>query len=523
MPVSFPAVALHNFLAPDLPEQGGHSRAVHIACFAICLLAGISAWYISVLHYGTSDWSDSLEYIVVGKHLILEGRFPPAPVSYEAFLAAGPSAYDPNILYFYPNLGYILATGLIGLVSGEFTLAGAIILNLIFTLLFAASAYYVAVRLLRSPPLAALFFCLVTQHELISQFTGTPLTEITLFFFIIISVWTMLQGRSLLAGVLLGIAFVFREQALLFFPVFPLLHPDVVSPKTYLRPLLAVALGFIPWVILAKGAGVFFSDGLPFSDFYATQVSNTLHLSPETIARFWKHIRTAFNLTKIPLGFCLYALLRRKLPETALRLVLLAVIQNLIVSFFWSFKGLPVRYLSYSLILLYLAAFLCIQRFDGPVPVFRGMPEAVRGILSRMREKNVLLALIVIFALFSGRKYIVREWSFFSTTERSLASVFHDTRTPQALSEVFPPGSTIAGGMMATFSVKGCIPIQPVGYPLFVENNNERLDGLIVRKTWRKWPDAPQVSDKYGNVFERINPPHAPAPDELLYFKRVKQ
>ena len=78
------------------------------------------------------------------------------------------------------------------------------------------------------------------------------------------------------------------------------------------------------------------------------------------------------------------------------------------------------------------------------------------------------------------------------------------------------------GGMMAAFAVEESIPVEPIAYMIFTENNNENLDGLIIRKTWRKWPDAAQVSDRYGNVFERVALPHAPAPKELLYFKRVK-
>ena len=480
-----------------------HSGLAHAGGLIFCLLLGFSVWYVGAVLHGAGGWADSVTYIIVGKHIALEGHFPPAPPSYEAFMASGAAVFSSQPPYALPNLAFAAAIGLIGRAMGEYTLLCGLILNLGFSLLFAASAYLAGASLFRDRIMALVFTITLLMYRHIFVLLGVPLTDLSLLIFCLLSAWAMLQERTAAAGILLGIGFLFREQALLFYPLLPLLHPDVLSVKSYLRVFLKLSLGFLPCFFLAKGANVLFSTGMPAEDFYAAHIAKRISFSSERLSRFLSHAGAIFRVAWAPLVVFLYFLLRRQAPAASTRLAAVGIIHNLAVAFLWSHKPLPQRYYAYSIILFFIAALLPMMT---------------------LRHKRAALAAFFVLVAASQGQYITSKLRDFSKAENTMAATIEDIRSPLEMRRVFPKGSVIFSKdeFLAEYAAEGMLPVMGVEYDEFVERNNEAFDGIMVRTDWRGWADRPQVRDKYGVTFKKLELPGVRLSPELLFYIRVR-
>ena len=418
-------------------------------------------------------------------------------------MASGTAVFSSQPPYALPNLAFTAAIGLIGRAMGEYTLLCGLILNLGFSLFFAASAYLAGASLFRDRAMALVFAVTLLMYRHIFVLLGVPLTDLSLLLFCLLSAWAMLREGTLAAGVLLGVGFLFREQALLFYPLLPLLHPDVSSVKSYLRVLLTLSLGFLPCFFLAKGASALFSAGMPVADFYAAHIAKRLSFSPERLSRFLSHAGAIFRVAWTPLVVFLYFLLRRQAPAASARLVIVGIIHNLAVAFLWSHKALPQRYYAYSIILFSIAALLPMMN---------------------LRHKRAALAAFFVLVAVSQGQYIGSKLWEFSKTENTLAVAIEEIRSPLEMRRVFPKGSVIFSKdeFLAEYATEGTLPVMGAEYDEFVERNNEAFDGIMVRADWRGWIDRPQVRDKYGVTFTKLELPGVRLSPELLFYIRVR-
>lgn len=475
----------------------------HAGCFVICLLLGFGAWHVSAVEYGASGWADSVGYIMAGKHIILEGRFPASPASYEAFMASGAAVFNSQALYPMPNIAFVASIGLLGLIMGEFTLICGVLVNLGLSLLFVACAYWAGVSLFRDRATALVFTVTLLIHQHIFVLLGQPLTDPSLLFFSLASAWAMLKDRIVAAGILLGAGFLFREQALIFFPLFPLLHHDVVSLKSYTRILFRLSLGFLPFLFLAKGLAALLSAGAPLEDFYAAHAAKHMGFSLERLSRFCSHAGAIFRIAWAPLTFFAYFALRRQVSAISVRLVAVGVIHNLIVAFLWSYKSLPQRYYAYSIALFTIAALLPAMN---------------------LKHRSGILALFCILAAAGHGPSLASTLRDFTRPDHNMAATVEAIRSPLATRKAFPKGSLLLSKdeFLAEYATEGTLPVMAPPYEEFVKHNNEAFDGIMMRNGWQGWTDRPEVRDAHGVRFRKLELPGVRLTPELLFYTRVK-
>ena len=161
----------------------------------------------------------------------------------------------------------------------------------------------------------------------------------------------------------------------------------------------------------------------------------------------------------------------------------------------------------YSLLPFYLAVFLSL---------------AHRDTFSGLREKAVLLGLLVVLTVAAQGKYVAGVLAFFARSKTTLADVSQKAGAPLGLRQVFPAGSVLLAGMMTEYAIEDGIAVTPPEFAVFCRNNNAGIDGIIVRNGWKDWPDVDHVRDDHGTIFTRVDIPGATLPPELLYFAKGK-
>lgn len=488
--------------ATQRPACGTSTLAAHAPWLLLCLLLAGGAWYVSAIHYGPGSWVDAVDYAVVGKSLVLEHKFPPAAMRYQDFLAAGADISQPETAMVYPNLLFSMAIGVIGLFRDDFSLLNGIWLNCAISLLFASAAYGLVFSLTREKVLSVLFVGLTLL--LAFEHLGRPLTDASLLLFLSLSVWATTRGRPVAAGLFLGTGFLFREQALLFFPFLPLLAPNELRVRTYVANLLRQSVFFLPCLALSKIGTLLLLDGGSFSDFYLGSTTRAVQFTLQGMLTAGKHFADGLRITCIPLLFLAYLLAGKQLPGLCKRLALLAFIQMGIVCVLWNHKALPERYLIYSHFLLLLAVVIAL-------------PQA--------RRKNMLIAALLAASIFSQRLEISQKIRSMLKPETSFAAMVATIHAPERLQEIFPPGSVLLSspGQLPALILKDCIFIRVPAYSEFVLNDNSAVDGILLRGGKYGWDERPFVQDAHGMRFDMVTIPGVRIPPGHRYYKRTGQ
>jgi len=249
-------------------KESARAWAAHGLALAGCGILAAAVFSLSALGNPPHSWVDPVNYLATAKQMVLHDSFLPRPPDYSMLALA--AAHDaPVSLAGYPNIGYELLLGFWCLITGRFSLMNGIYISGLFTVLSALAVYGLSHYILRDKVSAVLVTAGLLLHREIDKISSQPMTDTGLLFFFILSVWGMIGGRILLSGLALALGYFYREHALIFWPLLPLLSPQCVSVRSYLRITLVTGLVLICGLSAAFLAKYHFMHGQMGSDSYS--------------------------------------------------------------------------------------------------------------------------------------------------------------------------------------------------------------------------------------------------------------
>ncbi len=484
------------------------NRPPHVLYLAVIALAAFLAVYFSAFSAPFDSWSDSANYLAAGMHMLQKGSFMPLSLPYEQFARHGAQGFG-SLVNDYPNYGYALLQGAIGLACGGGTLLGGVWSAAVSTLCIGVAAYVFLYLLAEDAPLALLFSVGVLSHRLVLDLAATPRPDIMLLLFLLLALICTVRGHHLAAGALLGAGYLIREHALIFLPFLPLLSPQGRTIRGLFRAGTLTVLGFVPAMAVGYGIKLHFTSGQLQENFYVKNHSSWLHslMRPEAAARVLNHMRSHLArlgpMAWVALGFL--ALRWRQTPPLARRMLLLAVIFSLIPCLMWVERPhVPNRYALYSVPLYLAALILCL----------RGHRHGAAAVVLLLLPATALFAYSTVAKNDSLRVLLSPGFAW----ER----LESDVASPEMLRREFRPGSvmiTNRPGMLLLMMDNPVLVAAP-GYEEFARSpGNDGLDGILVQRNMG-WPSAAEVVDGRGARFARVALPEGLDPLFLCY-KRV--
>ena len=544
-----PSTSLFTWIAL---QRAGQSRMLTLM---LAIGLAVFMWYGSAINHGHKDWSDAVEYAVTGQSLVLHGRFPYAPVPYEEALVSGAETYK-RATAVYPNLGFMLAGSLIGLLRQDFSKINAVYLNLGFTLLTAVLLYRITSAVTRNRLWGLSIIALFFMQRDVFHHLSIPITDISLACFAPAAAWCMLNGNERLSGLCLGVGFLFREQAVFFAPFLPLLHPAAVDirsnllSRTTTKLLLGYAACFASCILLAKAGQLYFLAGSPATDYYLRELAtsmdigwaarwsnfkrsmvilseNYLHLSAILLMFACKHFtdRLPGSAKLIPSG--LWVLLCIVFYTKGMPIHCIAI---LCVAFI-IFKG-PIPRLSTTCIFTAVAPFVILRLvwthwvsedtryfLVGILFVFL----AIYMIILESRLKTLLFTLVFCFFLLMPQARISPS-RFLHLGKSTFSDIKIISEFPMQQGRSFPAGSILLGDSwyLCAYASENAIPVPAPPFEEFVKQDNKNIDGILLRRLRRGWQGEEVISDSFGNTFARM-----PIPEKIrnriihVYYKKT--
>ena len=536
----------------------GYPQTEHCGVIALTLAIGLALflWYCSAINHGHQDWTDAVDYAVTGKSLVLHGRFPDRFVLYEEALVSGAETYKTATVV-YPNLGFMLAGSLIGLLRQDFSKINGVYLNLGFTLLIAVLLYRIVSAMTRNRlwglSIIALFFL---QRDVFHHLSR-PITDISLAFFAPAAAWCMLNGNERLSGLCLGVGFLFREQAALFAPFLPLLHPaaaDIRSSllsRTAAKVLLGYAACFASCILLAKAGQLYFLAGSPATDYYLRELAMNMDIG---WAARWSNFKRSMAILLeryLPLAAILLMFgckhFTGRLPGSAKIVpsglwVLLCILfytegmpvhsVAILCASFIIFKG-PISRTSKIFIFAAITPFiiLCLlwthldsvdMRYFLVSIVFIFL--AIYMIVLESRLKTPLFILVFCFFMLTPHQSRISPYTLFHLGKNTLSDIKILSEFPMQQGRVFPAGSILLGDSwyLCAYASESAIPVPAPHFDEFIKKDNKNIDGIFLRRLRMGWQGEEVISDSFGNTFERMSiPENMRNRIELVYYKKA--
>jgi hypothetical protein len=506
---------------------GGLAQRVsktHVMALAICGMFAAGVFVMRALGLEYHDWYDAIGYLAWGKHMIEHGSYLPVPWRYSELALAVEQGGSPERVLLFANNGFMLLHGFWGLMSGRFSLMNGIYIGALFTVLTAFAVYGLSCHMLRDKTMAVLVVVGVLLHPVVFGITAQPLSDSGLLFFFVLTVWAMLRDRAFLAGLALGIAYFYREHAILFLPLIPLLSPGCVSVKSYMRTALMVGVAFLPGWLAVKLATNFFMLGQSFSDLYASYhggaitkliqgesgIAFVLERFFNNCTRYIKPSRAVFAL------LALYFVIKiRKLDSIVARLVIVALGVGGAACVVYSFSpGLDPRYFAYAVPLLMLAAAM----------IFRSSPRRV----------PYMIALVVLAMYLNPPRFnSPRLMAALSSPTESFVQLRHTVEAPYSILPVVMPqkGAVLLNNhtrFPRIAALDNPVLIGVPDYETFMQGkDNALLDGIVIRRTpsggvEEGWTNSPVITDNAGVRFERVWTQELLPGYFMFYYRRVR-
>lgn len=475
---------------------------------AWCVLIACLGFSWNLYSSSGSDDQDGINYecaahSMMNNHSYMRWRFPYASLS-----ESGPvfNGYFP-----YPNYAYIFTVGVLGKVRGVWDVSNGLIVSFIFNILVTLAAATLMYRLSRDALLTALFAIALQAAPIFRQTSVLPMTELCLIFFFTLSLMQAMEGRLFLSGVLLGVGYLFRGQALLFVPYLPLVWLGCRSVKSYVKGGFLAGVGFLPFFLFVWGMKYVLARGLPTHDFYSNlALSRVLPnlIKPEAISamlHFSAGVIAEHSLLFVPVLILL--VVPGRLSPISQRLTLIAFLNIAETVILWSPDGLVpyrllVHFVPLLLVVLYLEFTSRKRRFasglvlTGLILLFpvQDIPDLVKkGSATQLADvKRVVFRYQDL-----DRAIFAKEGNAIASTDFALTHLYDGRAMPITLPEV------------NTF---------------LVGNFNRRIDIVLVSArqgrdaVYKSWMSAPAVlMDHKGVTF--IQAP-TPSPDYLRVYMR---
>ncbi len=499
--------------APASPAGGipsGGKGLPHALALAVLGIAAVLVFFFSVLSQPYEGWSDETEYLIAGRYMVLEGRFMPEAVPYSEFVEHGAGSFG-SLGRNYPNYGYSLLQGAIGLMRGSFTTMGGIWMSGMALVLAGFASYALFLALTGNRTLALVSGLVLLSHRLVVPLAGEARPDIVLLLILLLVLLCLARERHFAAGLLLGLGYLVREHALMFLPFLPLLSPQGGSVRGYLRAGAGLVLGFLPALGAAYGLKLLFSVGEQQQNFYIKNHTQWLGALTDSdfAVRVVKHIRSHIGrlgpVAWVALGFV--ALGYRRVPPLVRRMVLLALIFSIIPCIMWGTRPhVPNRYAVYS-VPLYIAAFaLCVREY---------------------RRGALFIALLALpgVALFAYKTVDAEgTLSALASPARTLEAVQRTVEAPFFLRQHFSPGSVLLVNKpaVAMMGMETAALVRLPSYKDFLQApGNERVDGIFLKDSDTGWPEVEEFSDSHGVRFTRVEVPKEFLPTVFLCYKRA--
>ncbi|MEN6626049.1 MAG: hypothetical protein ABFD69_07480 [Candidatus Sumerlaeia bacterium] len=411
----------------------------------------------------------------------------------------------------YPNYAYIFTVGVLGKIRGVWDVSNGLIVSFFFNILATLATATLMYRLSRDALLTLLFAVALQAAPIYRDVSILPMTELCLVFFFTVALMQAMKGRLFLSGVLLGVGYMFRGQALLFVPYLPLVWLGCRSIKGYIKGGFWAGLGFLPAFLVVWRMKFILARGLPTYDFYADlalarvlpqllepgAISAMLHFSAGVIAEHSLLFLPALILLMNP----------GRLSPVSRRLALIALLNIAQTVILWAPDGLVcfrllVHFVPLLLIVLYLEFTSRRRRFvsglvlTGLILLFplQNLPDILRG---GHAEQMAYVKRVVFRYQDLDRAIFAKEGNAIASTDFALTHLYDGKAQPVMLPEL---DAFLAG--------------------IF----NHRIDIVLVSArqgrdaVYKSWMNAPAVvRDRKGVTF--VQAP-TPSPDELRVYMR---
>lgn len=455
-----------------------------------------------------SDFMDAADYLAAGISILEKGAFFPTRIPYSDFMNLGIENIQTGLVN-YPNYAFEITVGAISLLRGDVSLVNGMLVALFFAALFSIAYYLLCVRLLRSNLLAFLCVILAVGNHITAVSLGRPLTESSFLFFTTVAAFAAVSDKPFLTGALLGIGYLFREQAVLMLPLFPLLFPSSVTVKNFIRLCLFACVAFLPFFLVAQWLSNALSAGtVTNSLYYAAFVAPLLKdLSFSFLASIvkvslrsaWLYAQELGAVFLAPL-FILCTFYRKLafLPRRLLLVSLLIIVQIIFIFALVSRSSVPARYLSFAIPFICLAFALTCRQYKNGIVIF-GLITAL-SLVQHPPVKNI-----------------------FSPMTFSRAVAIMDL--PNTLRAEFHDGDIILTNFIGfTFlAVQEPVAVRLPQYQVFYEQSgNDLFAGIMYYHHPAKtlgWPDDDIIQDAHGVVFERIGKEYHDIP--YRFYKKI--
>ena len=475
---------------------------------ALCIVIAVTTFTLSALGKSFFDWSDAIYYLATAKYMMLQCSFAPLPTDF-AFLTK--ILQQPHYLPLnnYPNYGFEMLLGILSVALKNFSLFNGILLSGLITLLTALTLYGCAIRQLRDKGLAVLVVAGVLFHRVVFEISPRPLSDSGLLLSWVLAVWAMLQNRTLLAGLALGLGYFYREHALLFLPFLPLLSPRCNSIKNYIKIVLPLAVAFAVGPFAAVICKNIYMQGGGADNLYAAHYKNAFRITTASLTRLISHCKTyIINLGIVLLAVAFYILLRiRVMDNIVVRLFVVSlIIGGLPCILFIPNPTIPERYLAYVIPLLWLATAIMLKKAKYRYIYMAGM-VALMLILRWPPAINS-----------ASLKQLPQLDTAFSRLHEQVDAPFR-----LLAKEFSAKGAVLLSNAppFALVSLDSPLEIRLPDYETFLNGpNNYILHGIVLISSQSDWPDLPRIVDKAGVTFERIGTPGELVP-YLSIYKRV--
>ncbi len=528
-----------------------------LVCSVLIVLTIYILWYYCAAMYGDRWWSDPVGYAVTGRSLVTEGHFPYQCVPYEVVVTSGTDSYGTSMAV-YPNLGFMLASALIGLARGNFSVLNAVYLNLLFSMAVGLALFIVSLKTTQNLLTACLVSILVMVQVDVFPFLASPLTDLSLVFFVPVAAWCMMKGKASASGIILGAAFLFREQAAFFVPFLLFLYPGLSFSLHGFRANLTVLLRYVLWFLLflamAKAGQYYFLKGSLSQDFYIDALSGRFLVSFQRVLNFTRNVNFLLTERYLPLLLALLVIVAKRFAANRSGLVsfvlfvlwlcvAVALCYNVNVTKRYLLLLVPVYFLfdapirRSSLILwgisLTQVLVLCaLWSYKDAVPsrYFAScLALCIMGlffILADSRYKNILALCVGLFLLLMPGASTLRDVrGALKDDALSFSTVALNNEFPMTLGKAFPENSVFLGygWYLAKYAVASCIPSRVPDFHIFVANNNKNVAGILLQCPGLGWDGRAVVEDAYGNRFNRMILPERMGRTGNIYYLRSKE
>jgi hypothetical protein len=496
-------------------------------------LISILAMLNTIDKLGVHDNRDVSNYLSGGISLLKEKRAPPACSRYQQ------DAMDPELgsrSLVYPSIPFQLIAAISsGYLWGVAPKFSNITVASFLPFLFANLILYHTARLRLSPGIAVLYIALLTWWSWVRLYSETmirPLSDPWLLGVYLGAGWAMLRGASGLSGILAGLGFLVRAQAIQCIVFLPLLAPRPAvkhAAKYVLAVLAAIILLHTLFVLLLNVP--FGATGAEYYRAWLERVSwkSYWHGFSITVAAFREHYESV-GIFVVTLPLNLLALmypLADRFTRKVNTVALLTAVTTIIVGWHGMSvvhgRGHDPRYLVYAIPYSILGVILAAY-------------DNARHLQRSGRKIMVWLTSVIGVVLMGGQiarilSYDSLETKFKGMDIREEVSSFKIS--PNATVALPGEGWPLVCQLYALYGTRRhvLLPLEPQVF--LISTNNGYIDYIMIQKddypppkgnsAWYEFGKAtPEFIDAGGNRYDRVLSFEDGPAHQYVFFRRDK-